>query len=622
MINLWMLIANNTEAVLPTVTTASISSITDVSASGGGNVTDDGGANITARGVCWSTSQNPTVSDSHTTDGTGTGPFTSSITGLSASTTYYVRAYATNSAGTSYGSEVSFQTEAESMPTYYVDVDGTDSAEMDGSISEPWATLAYAVSRVTSGDLIHMNAGTWSVSSQIAIPVGISVEGEGVTSIISSTVGSSNYTILLQSTSQGTNGNQSISNLKFTGNSYTAYGAIKVNRRSNVVVNNCTFEYFDFYGCSFNGNDDAEPSTYATGNEFHNNIVTNCSKYSTNNRDGLEVNGQDGMLIYSNSITCSRADNLNGNCIGGVDGFIKNVKIYDNTLTKTFVSGTTPWDFAIEFWDWEGGNEIYNNTIVGSIDVGGYTNNKGSSTYSVWIHHNTIGQTALMSSGATRGVLIESTTNDVVVEKNKIENVATGVYFTQVASACTVSNIKIHYNIFTNIGVSDSGSNYTGWGINWEEEDYHDHTVDNITIYNNVIIGSTGARSNMWGIKLPNIGTVTNIRIRNNIIMNFDYAPIYGNAHGEGESIDNLFIQNNIYYNNGNSNALLLSGITPTNFTNQNNIIDNPDFVSSSDFHLTSSSPAINAGIDVDLLTDYDEVTVGATPEIGCYEYV
>jgi hypothetical protein len=95
---------------LPTVTTSSVSSITSGTATCGGYVTNDGNATVTARGVCWSTSHNPTVSNSHTTDGSGTGSFTSSITGLSANTTYYVRAYATNSVGTAYGNEVSFIT--------------------------------------------------------------------------------------------------------------------------------------------------------------------------------------------------------------------------------------------------------------------------------------------------------------------------------------------------------------------------------------------------------------------------------------------------------------------------------------------------------------------------------
>ncbi len=97
---------------IPVVTTAEVTNVTATTATCGGTIADDGGLEITARGVCWSTSPNPTLSDSHTADGTGTGSFTSSITGLSTSTTYYVRAYATNSYVTIYGGEQSFTTEA------------------------------------------------------------------------------------------------------------------------------------------------------------------------------------------------------------------------------------------------------------------------------------------------------------------------------------------------------------------------------------------------------------------------------------------------------------------------------------------------------------------------------
>ena len=96
----------------PTVTTASITSITETGASGGGNVTSDGGDSVTAKGVCWGESTDPSTSGTCTIDGTGTGTFTSSITGLAAETTYYVKAYATNSAGTAYGLQVSFETSA------------------------------------------------------------------------------------------------------------------------------------------------------------------------------------------------------------------------------------------------------------------------------------------------------------------------------------------------------------------------------------------------------------------------------------------------------------------------------------------------------------------------------
>lgn len=95
---------------LPTVTTTKVTAITPTTATTGGEITSNGGAMITARGVCWSTSQNPTISNNKTTDSNDKDSFASTMTKLSPATTYYVRAYATNSAGTSYGNEFSFKT--------------------------------------------------------------------------------------------------------------------------------------------------------------------------------------------------------------------------------------------------------------------------------------------------------------------------------------------------------------------------------------------------------------------------------------------------------------------------------------------------------------------------------
>jgi hypothetical protein len=118
----------------------SIIDITKTSASSGGNISSNGGADVTARGVCWSTTQNPTVSDSKTTDGTGTGSFTSSLTNLTDNTTYYVRAYATNSIGTAYSSEVSFTTQyydddltgKEQTIAELINPGNSDVADLDG----------------------------------------------------------------------------------------------------------------------------------------------------------------------------------------------------------------------------------------------------------------------------------------------------------------------------------------------------------------------------------------------------------------------------------------------------------------------------------------------------------
>ena len=103
-----------TALAVPTLTTTAASSITSSTATSGGNVSANGGATITSYGICWSTTSGPTtaLSTKTTTNASISGAFTANLTGLSPSTTYYVRAYATNSVGTSYGSEVSFTTSA------------------------------------------------------------------------------------------------------------------------------------------------------------------------------------------------------------------------------------------------------------------------------------------------------------------------------------------------------------------------------------------------------------------------------------------------------------------------------------------------------------------------------
>ncbi|MBK9330085.1 MAG: PKD domain-containing protein [Sphingobacteriales bacterium] len=104
------IVVSDVNPQLPTLTTTAITNPANTTATSGGIITSQGTSSVTARGVCWSTAQNPTIANSKTTDGTGTGSFTSNLTGLTTNTTYYVRAYATNTTGTSYGNEQSFTT--------------------------------------------------------------------------------------------------------------------------------------------------------------------------------------------------------------------------------------------------------------------------------------------------------------------------------------------------------------------------------------------------------------------------------------------------------------------------------------------------------------------------------
>lgn len=155
--------------VVPTLTTAAITAITGNAAAGGGNVTVFGGAAVTARGICFGTSHNPTLSDSKTVDGSGTGAFVSALTSLKGKTMYYIRSYATNSAGTGYGPEVSFTTLVD-LPV----------------VTTTAVTGITKVAAVSGGEVTYDGGGTitarglaWSMSANPTITGSVIAGGTG-----------------------------------------------------------------------------------------------------------------------------------------------------------------------------------------------------------------------------------------------------------------------------------------------------------------------------------------------------------------------------------------------------------------------------------------------------------
>jgi hypothetical protein len=509
--------------------------------------------------------------------------------------------------------------------TYYIDPSGNNSTG-NGSSSSPWKTLSYACSRVTTaGDVIHVNPGTYKETSQSVLSPGVSIEGEGNTSVIHSDVTAPNTpTILLHSAAQGTRGDQSISYIRMEAD-LDAHSAIMVATRSYVSIHNCEFENFFSQGVVFIGQSrfvDGEPSVYAKGNEFHDNIMTNCADYLGSGKFGngnpnLGIGGQQDMKIYNNTIVQkNRGANANGYPIKFVnEGYLKGVKIYNNTLTKPPYDGQT-WDLAVELWHCRGGIEVYNNTITGSLDFGGNrstTNDAGNYGYALKVYNNVIGQSSLRPAEENGLYLERGQTGGAYVYNNVFKNLYNAMQFTQ-GSNDVFEDVHIYNNVITGVGIL--GRSNIGDAIDWMKiKGSTGIKYSNISFVNNTIHAGTSGKPNS-GLRFTFQGPVSNLTVKNNIIVGFaSYGMYVANSN-----ITTLSVENNNFYGN-NSNTPFYTGSNVTGKTERNNKSLNPSFLSSSDFRLQPSSPVIGAGTANGLATDFEGKAWNNPPSMGAFEY-
>jgi len=513
---------------------------------------------------------------------------------------------------------------------------GGSDTDGDGSAAHPWLTLKHACDTVTGasfvGDTIVVGVGTFTEPAQITLGVGVSIYGAGATSIISSTFvgGLTEGTIQLSSSTEGTAGNQSISYIKMEGN-VTGLVGIVVYRRSNVKIHHVTIQNFVQEGIKFHGGSgySDEPTTYATSNE-----VYNCNFYTTDDGHGaIHLNGQDGIKIYDNTFTSVQREL--GHDLGHIDiveGFVKNIEIYNNTFTLPELlydtDGTSLLNnFHIEIWDGMGGNKIYDNTFIGGhfgIDVAGHFNVKGASAFSWDIYDNVFQWAAnrnYLSVGDFGSISIEGATAYLYIHNNHFKNVPVAINSSIIQTDLIQEYIYVYYNIFDNIGFASSGYQYM-MRIN---QGHATAVTRYVYIYNNVMYGTTYQRA---GVVMESTGAMSYVEIRNNIILNTtgNGGTTYGaiTYWDDAGTIDHIAITNNNLYNNVDT-VYYRNSKSVTNETYLGNITTDPLFISTSDFHLQSTSPCRDAGIDVSAITgglDFHGASLyGAAYDIGAFEY-
>ncbi len=301
-------------AVPPTLTTTDISGITSTTATSGGNITVDGGAAVTARGVCWSTSADPTVAlSTKTTDGTGSGVFTSSITGLTVGITYHVRAYATNVAGTGYGNDISFTTGTDGMPSLTT-----------SNVSAITLTTATSGGSITSdgGTVVTERGVCWSTTANPTIADSKTSDGTGTgaftSSITSLTAGTTYHVRAYATNGVGTSYGSDIM--------FTTYALAAPVATSPTNVLQASF--------SANWNASSEATGYrldvATDNTFTT-FVSGYNNQDIGNLTTVSVTGLNEMTIYYYRI---RAYNTKG------------FSDYSNTVTTTTLPNPPSAPFA------------------------------------------------------------------------------------------------------------------------------------------------------------------------------------------------------------------------------------------------------------------------------------
>ncbi len=382
----------NKKPTTPTITTSDVIDITQSTAVTGGEISNDGNADVISRGVCWATTVDPTIANGSSIDGSGVGSFTTIIIGLNPGTVYHTRAYATNSAGITYGTDHQFTTLASinSVDSSSTGSNSGTTTPVIGGTTTP--VTGSAATPVNGGTATPVTGGTTSPGtggSPIGIgsinnPAAIIIEGQNY--INSSTnwsgvniprstsmsmifrnnsitsINSEGYLLQAGDETPGGNNNKLDGEI-ITGNKFTWNGINKASTITHGIFTgyniNCIIVYNYLYRVPTGMVLKSNGMTYTAGGVAYN-IINKVGDIA------VAVKGTNGVLIYNNTFYSNEVKFTNNSVPGTAYGIV-DIFANDGLSPKVYSKGT-----KIKNNIFYTVNQIYNITIENSQDLDGF----------------------------------------------------------------------------------------------------------------------------------------------------------------------------------------------------------------------------------------------------------
>lgn len=493
---------------------------------------------------------------------------------------------------------------------YYVNTNGNDGSG-NGSSSQPWKTLKFAVTKVSAnqGHTIKLGAGTFIENGLIEVPPGVNIEGSGKEQTIIKAASSFYYNpsnpgyatekflISLNSGSM-TAGNQILKNFGINGDSKKLHGGVYVHNRSNTMIDQVKIQSTNFTGIWL---------WDVKNSKVTNTDLINCSWGSTGYCVGaLNLGNLEDVEIAHLNVDESTGYGIKAIGPGGYNN-LKKLIIRDSRVSVhpygLWNGGSAP-NIAIELWSVTLTNcEIYNTYVDNTISLVNSNMPASTGVQTIRVHHNVLDMGA-RAQGAGYGV--ELTLHDAEIDHNYFIKGSYGIANWDNAA----KNWKIHHNTFYNLQ-----GTYPGEIVRSQWSGLH-----NVKLYNNTIEFSGNKTMNVVGVYG---GTSDNVEIKNNLVINSNTGYSYYQnqlIHREnGAVINNLQVRNNLMNNLDLNVSGLLGGTLGLLDPLLKNLTSDPKIKKTGSrpepyYVPDSGSPLINGGTDVGL--DFN----GPAPDIGAYE--